>query len=192
MMRRRRNFLRPIVARPIRYAILDQAPRQLLRNAHSMMDSGNYEQAAITFSKLGEGALSRGMDERAPYLFLQAGRAYSMMNDFINGKLFFLRGLNLFAENKQWNQVYKFCDRISQEMEAKAQGKLAQEIIGWRDSVIPAGFTPLPTLGQATKKTTVTLPPKCPYCGATVSPVEVEWLNETSAACMYCGSVIQG
>jgi len=191
-MRRRRSFLRPIVARPMRYATLDQAPRQILRNAHTMMESGNYEQAAITFSKLGEAAFARGMNSRAPYLFLQAGRAYSMIKDYDNGKVCLLRGLSIFANNEQWNQVYKFCDRIAQELEAQDQDKLAQEFKDWRDSVLPEGFLPLLQPNQSLKKTAFTLPPKCPYCGANVSPVEVEWLDEKSASCLYCGSVIQG
>jgi hypothetical protein len=191
-MRRRRSLLRPIVARPMIYSTLDQAPRQILRNAHKMMESGNYEQAAITFSKLGEGALARGMNSRAPYLFLQAGRAYSMMKDYDNGKVSLLRGLSILANNEQWNQVYKFCDQFAQELESQGQDKLAQEINDWRDSVLPEEFIPLSKPGQSLKKTTFTLPPKCPYCGANVSPVEIEWLDEKSAYCMYCGSVIQG
>lgn len=36
------------------------------------------------------------------------------------------------------------------------------------------------------------LPPKCPYCGGTVHPDEVEWIDASRAICDYCGSVIVG
>jgi hypothetical protein len=35
------------------------------------------------------------------------------------------------------------------------------------------------------------LPGKCQGCGAPVRPNEVEWLDDSSAKCAYCGSVLQ-
>jgi hypothetical protein len=36
------------------------------------------------------------------------------------------------------------------------------------------------------------LPTHCPSCGAAVRPVEVEWLDEMTAECAYCGSPVRG
>jgi ribosomal protein S27AE len=35
------------------------------------------------------------------------------------------------------------------------------------------------------------LPAKCPYCGGSVLASEVEWIDERSAICDYCGSPLQ-
>ena len=35
------------------------------------------------------------------------------------------------------------------------------------------------------------LPPKCPQCGAPVRSDEVDWIDDASAGCAYCGSVVQ-
>jgi hypothetical protein len=35
------------------------------------------------------------------------------------------------------------------------------------------------------------LPAKCPQCGGNVLPDEIEWVDEHSAICDYCGSLIQ-
>jgi hypothetical protein len=35
------------------------------------------------------------------------------------------------------------------------------------------------------------LPTYCPSCGATVRPDEVEWLDEVTAECAYCGSLVR-
>jgi hypothetical protein len=36
------------------------------------------------------------------------------------------------------------------------------------------------------------LPGKCPQCGGTVHPQEVEWIDERTASCDYCGSILEG
>jgi hypothetical protein len=36
------------------------------------------------------------------------------------------------------------------------------------------------------------LPPQCPKCGGNIRRDEVEWIDATSAACDYCGSVVVG
>jgi endogenous inhibitor of DNA gyrase (YacG/DUF329 family) len=35
------------------------------------------------------------------------------------------------------------------------------------------------------------LPTHCPACGGTVRPDEVEWLDEITAECAYCGSPVR-
>jgi hypothetical protein len=35
------------------------------------------------------------------------------------------------------------------------------------------------------------LPTHCPSCGAAVKPDEVEWLDEITAECGYCGSPVR-
>ncbi len=32
---------------------------------------------------------------------------------------------------------------------------------------------------------------ECPCCGGTIHPETIEWINESSATCDYCGSVLQ-
>lgn len=36
------------------------------------------------------------------------------------------------------------------------------------------------------------LPAACPLCGAPVCSDEVEWIDEFSAECAFCGAVVQG
>jgi hypothetical protein len=35
------------------------------------------------------------------------------------------------------------------------------------------------------------LPTHCPACGAAVRPDEVEWLDDVTAECAYCGSPVR-
>jgi hypothetical protein len=45
--------------------------------------------------------------------------------------------------------------------------------------------------GAAGKSIRPRLPARCPFCGASVRPDEVEWLDDASVACAYCKSTIQ-
>jgi hypothetical protein len=35
------------------------------------------------------------------------------------------------------------------------------------------------------------LPTHCPSCGAALRPDEIEWLDESTAECAYCGSPVR-
>jgi hypothetical protein len=35
------------------------------------------------------------------------------------------------------------------------------------------------------------LPAKCPHCAGAVRSDEVDWIDDASAECLYCGGVIQ-
>jgi len=43
--------------------------------------------------------------------------------------------------------------------------------------------------GQGAKQ--AVLPPRCPSCGALVNPKEVEWVDEITALCLFCGSPVR-
>ncbi|MBI4771264.1 MAG: hypothetical protein HY784_12865, partial [Chloroflexi bacterium] len=41
------------------------------------------------------------------------------------------------------------------------------------------------------QRRTGNLPAHCPQCGSPLHPDEVEWLDERTAECEYCGSVVR-
>jgi hypothetical protein len=75
-MRRRRSFLRPRIGRPIARNMLANDTQIALQEAHDLMGQGEFQKAATIFDRLAEGVLRRGFVGRAPFLFVQAGRAY--------------------------------------------------------------------------------------------------------------------
>jgi hypothetical protein len=53
---------------------------------------------------------------------------------------------------------------------------------------LPAKFT---SDLQTTSTKKPILPTHCPSCGAAVKPDEVEWLDDITAECGYCGSPVR-
>ncbi|HEX9117672.1 MAG TPA: hypothetical protein VGA61_16500, partial [Anaerolineae bacterium] len=52
---------------------------------------------------------------------------------------------------------------------------------------VPGGGKPAPAPSPRR-----VLPTHCPGCGAPLRPDEVDWLDEMTATCEYCGSPVHG
>jgi NAD-dependent SIR2 family protein deacetylase len=64
----------------------------------------------------------------------------------------------------------------------------ASEIETYLRANLPADFTPPANQVPARKPP---LPTHCPSCGGAVRPDEIEWLDEVTAECDYCGSPLR-
>ena len=132
-----------------------------LQHAHELMEGGNYAEAALAFEKLAAAAEQR-MGPRAPFLFMQAGRARILLKQIPAGMAHLRHGLE----------------------------KEASEIANLISNHIPA-ISESPTQ-RGPDPSRITLPTHCPSCGAAVRPNEIEWLDEFTAECDYCGSPVRG
>jgi hypothetical protein len=72
----------------------------LLQRANQMMANGNYVQASSAFEQLARAAEARG-GPRAPFFYIQAGRARVMAGQTAGGLEYLERGLGLFAARNQ-------------------------------------------------------------------------------------------
>lgn len=186
MFRRRPLRRRPLI-RPRPHAFIGDGPRQALFRANRLMDSGDFKAAGEIFERLAEGAIARGMYQRAPFLFLQAGKAYVQANQTDRGIALAQRGLKLLADAQRWPALNTFGTAAVNELQKKGLTDAAGRIQQWLEATIPD--TEDTTLPAASKRPSI--PGKCPYCGATLRPNEIEWLDEQTAECQYCGSAIQ-
>jgi hypothetical protein len=191
-MRRRRSFLRPRIGRPIARNMLANDAQIALQEAHDLMGQGEFQKAATIFDRLAAGVLRRGFVGRAPFLFVQAGRAYYLGGNTKNGEEKVIQGLTLLAQQKHWRVLKNVSQRIIQEFNQSEKPEIATRIETWIQKNIPANIAATLAQSSQTPQSPAKLPPKCPYCGATVSPREVDWLDDQTAACIYCGSVLQG
>lgn len=154
-----------------------------LKRAHALMQSGNYVEAAGQFEFLAYGAEVR-FPQRAPHLFLQAGRARILNGDTDVGMTHLLRGLRMLISGGQIATAQRIGARISQELTARGLTDQAQEIINLTGArVSPSAPPGAPSGGR--------LPTHCPACGGPLRPDEIEWFDEISVACPYCGSPVQ-
>ena len=159
----------------------------MLRAAHEFMDSGRYAEATAAFQQLARTAEER-FPERAPMLYLQAGRAAILDGQTQIGVAHLRRGLTLFASQGRNHRMQILGHRVLDELNARGLHSEASGIAGLLEGNLPREDE----VETVTPSRKALLPSHCPSCGAALRPDEVEWVNEATAVCAYCGSPVRG
>ena len=183
----RRRFRAPRLRRPLGPA----GPRALLRlqEAHRLLGEGKPAPAAAIFEQLADQAAARGIP-RAPQLTLQAGRAWILAGEIERGMGRLGQGLRRMAQMGQQGRPPRVAGRVVSELRARGLAGQADDLQAQVNGLSPGLALPIeaPAEPVSSKRR---LPPKCPYCGGSVLPDSVEWADEMSALCDYCGSLLQ-
>jgi len=175
--------MRRIFRRHIRKTLSQEVP-PILQEANFVFDKGEYGRAGELFERIAETAAARG-GPRAPLFYLQAGRARILAGQTALGMSSLKRGLELFAQHEQFLRLQSSGARVVSELNQRGLRNEASEIATWLKTVLPSATSfDLPAKRP-------TLPTHCPSCGAGVRADEVEWLDEVTAECAYCGSPIR-
>jgi hypothetical protein len=172
--------MRRMFRRQIRKTLAQDVP-PILQEANFAFSKGEYGRAAELFEQIARVADGRG-GPRAPLFHLQAGRSRVLAGQAALGMPSLKRGLELFAQRRQFQRLQQFGMRTIDELNDHGLKKEADEISAWLKSVLPEA-----TSFESLSKRPV-LPTHCPACGAPLRPDEVEWLDEITAGCGYCGS----
>lgn len=157
-----------------------------LQNAQRLMETGQFAEAALAFYDLAKKAEDR-FPQRAPFLYFEAGRSAVLSGDNKKGVTHFRSGFTLLSTQQRYHRLRKAGARIVTELRERGLNAEADEV----ESVLGNN-----NQASAEKEAPVTqkraiLPTHCPSCGAAVRPDEVEWLDELTAECDYCGSPVR-
>jgi hypothetical protein len=155
----------------------------ILQEANLAFDKGEYGRAAELFEKIASGADARG-GPRAPFLHLQAGRARILAGQTKLGMPSLQRGLELLAQRRQFQRLQDAGQRVVMELSERGLKTEAAGIESWLKANLPF----VPTIESPKRPS---LPTHCPQCGAALRPGEVEWLDDLTAECAYCGSPVR-
>ena len=156
----------------------------ILQEANFAFSKGEYGRAAELFEKIARVADERD-GPRAPLFLLQAGRARVLAGQTGLGMPSLKRGLELLAERKQFQRLHELGTRTVIELNEHGLKYEATGIETWLKSVLPE---------MSSSEVTVKRPalsPYCPSCGAQLRPNEVEWLEDDTVECGYCGSPVR-
>ena len=176
--------------RPLRRAFVPDIP-PLLRRANQMLSAGNYAEAASSYEQLARAAEARG-GPRAPFFYIQAGRCKVMAGRPANGVEDLERGLGLFAMRGQALKASNVGKRVIGEMNQRGHKQEAQQLTDYLKELVPGFEQAGAGAGKAAPAQRRALPTHCPGCGAPLRPDEVEWVDEMTATCEYCGSPMHG
>ena len=175
--------MRRVFRRHIRKTLAAEVP-PILQEAIFAFDKGQYGRAGELFEKLAETASARG-GARAPIFYLKAGQARILAGQIALGMPSLRHGLELLAERQKFLRLQKAGKRVITELDERGLSKEASEL-----EVLLKTLMSSETLLDISERRTV-LPTYCPSCGAAVLPDEVEWLDDVTAECAYCGSPIR-
>jgi len=176
--------MRRMFRRNIRKTLSQNIP-PVLQEANFNFDKGEYGRAAELFERIALSADGRD-GPRAPIFHLQAGRARILAGQVKLGMPSLKRGLELFARRGQSQRLHQAGARVVGELTARGLLEEAAEI----ESFLKGASPSMPAAESRTAKRTI-LPTRCPSCGAAMRPDEVEWLDDVTAECAYCGSPVR-
>jgi len=178
--------MRRMFRRNIRKTLAQEVP-PVLQEANFAYDKGEYGRAGELFERIAATADARG-GPRAPIFHLQAGRARVFAGQTVLGMPSLKRGLELLAQRRQFPRLHQAGTRVISELNERGLKNEASEIETFLNRLLPPG-SPLDPPNTPSKRPV--LPAHCPSCGAAVRPEEVEWLDEVTAECEYCGSPVR-
>ncbi len=176
----RRNF-----RRQMRRGFAAKNVPPVLQEANLAFDKGEFGRAAELFEQIAKAAEGRG-GPRAPLFYLQAGRSRVYAGQTFIGLEHLKHGLSLFASRGQMKRVFNAGNRIVGELNQRGLKKEGEEIANHMKSLLPA----LSSMTDDSSSKKAVLPTHCPSCGAPLRPDEVDWLDEVTAECGYCGSPV--
>lgn len=178
--------MRRMFRRQIRKTLAQEVP-PVVQEANFAFDKGDYGRAAELYERIAQGADDRG-GPRAPLFHLQAGRARLLAGQTAMAMSSLKRGLELFGERKKFSRLQEAGQRVIAELNERGLKNEVVDIEILLKMLLPSTFT------VETKETPAKrpiLPTHCPSCGAAVKPDEVEWLDDVTAECGYCGSPVR-
>jgi hypothetical protein len=172
--------------REIRKTLSANVP-PVLQEAHYAFDKGEYGHAAELFEQIAQIADARG-GPRAPIFHLKAGRARILAGQTNLGMPSLKRGLEILSQRKLFPQLQKAGSRVIAELNEQGLKNESTEIEMWLKSILL--LKPAFDSESSSVKRPV-LPTHCPSCGAGLRSDEVEWINDVTAECAYCGSPVR-
>jgi hypothetical protein len=163
----------------------------MLRRAHELMAVGNYTAAAEAFETLARAGEAR-QHPKTGQMYLQAGRARILAGQKPIGIAHLKQGLAVMQQMGLAGQLFNAGNRVVADLNAHGMTAEAQEISQWLHKNQPAAAAGTPQAAVPAPAKKPILPTHCPGCGGPVKSDDVDWLDEATAECNWCGSPLRG
>jgi hypothetical protein len=160
----------------------------LLVKANQLISDGKPLDAGPLFAQVA-GAMQRGNHpRRAANLFARAAHAFADGNDEQAALGYARTALALFTQFKMVRRSPVFFTNITHKMIAKGMNGAADTLHQEFGTQIAA----LPVVSQQENRPPRgILPTNCPKCGATIHSDAVDWVDDNTVECEYCGTFIR-
>ena len=156
--------------------------------ANRLLTAGHTGEAATIFADLAQEMETSQHPRRAANLHAQAAHAYADSQNESATLIQARVALTLFIQYKMFYRVPQFYTNITQKMTRKGMTNavnLLHHEFGKQISELPALNSP------GGLKVHGSLPTACPQCGAPMRRDEVEWVDDQTVECGYCGVLVK-
>jgi HAMP domain-containing protein len=167
---------------------LSQEQMDAAVTANRLFAAGRTGEAATIFARLAQEMEDSQHPRRAANLHARAAHAYA---DGQNGSAALTQAraaLSLFIQYKMVNRTPQFYTNITNKMTQRGMSKeveLIRHEFGKLVGELPA------QISQGRVGTHGSLPSTCTQCGAPLRSDEVEWVDDQTVECGYCGALMK-
>lgn len=190
----RRPGLRPPVRRPPGpppHPALEAARREVIRANH-LMEAGHAAEAAEVFIRISCLAEQRGVPLRASNLAVRFAHAFMLGGDVTRALEQFKRAVRLSVQVGDLRHAVVVAHRALAGLKEHGYQAEAQTLRAEFDAQLSRlGLSPVDGFSEAVPSKSRELPTQCPACLGPVRSDEVEWVNDASARCAFCGSILK-
>lgn len=165
----------------------------ILVEANRRQETGDFAGAADLYEQVAN--LRGGRRPRqAAQLLAAAGRARLLARQEAAAQPLFQRALQLLADEGRWLSYHHQSQRILDGLREQGYPQQADALLVWMNGQrLPAKVqAQINTPPQPAPARRPRLPLKCTGCGAPVDPRDVEWVDDATAECSYCGGMLRG
>jgi hypothetical protein len=163
---------------------LDPALIPLLAQANQLSAAGQAAQAAPLYLRLAEIMENRRHPRRAANFHAMAAHAYAEGQDESQALAQAQAALRLFTEYHMVERAPRFFTNISHKLQAHGMNRAAETLKQEFSGLALAA--PGPVEPEQHRR----LPLACPKCGAPARSDEVTWVDQQTAQCTYCGTLM--
>ena len=174
----RRAIMRP----PVNPIVL-----QAVSRANQALANGQPAQAADIFARLAQEGDKRGIAKTAANAHAHAALAYASAKNEAAALTHARAALNAFTQLGMSERAAKFYGNITRGLRENGLSRAADAI----EKEFGAGLKAAGGASIAAEAKRGRLPSKCPHCAGPARSDEVDWIDDASAECNFCGGVIQ-
>lgn len=171
---------------------LGDVARQRLMEAHQRYQDGQYAEAAERFGRMAEVARERNMPQIAAHLSAKAAASHAQLGDAGQMRSWLDRAVSDARQVTDKDRTARTFGTLVQVLRGSPLAGSADEIEAELRQQL--GVTPKASEGGGTVNRSMRrqLPQRCSACGAPVSGAEVQFNEDGSADCNFCGSILTG
>ena len=167
---------------------LAPGPTRALAHANRLFAAGQFGPAAEKFEMLANAARANNLPF-APRLFYQAARSHWRVGNVPHGMQLLRDGLGILLTAGAFGRLRQIASSAIGELEELGHKEEAEEVKKILSEVPEPAESAAGAAPAAARRPI--LPTHCSQCGAAIRSDEVEWIDEQTAECGYCGSPIR-